>query len=82
MSARRLTLLAVSAALIAATGCGFLKKKEPPPADSTAVVATAAPVTEADVPTAEDFEDEAFTAITAQNFTTQLNELKKEIEAK
>jgi hypothetical protein len=82
VSTRRIALFVVVAGLFAGAGCGFLKKKEPPPADSAPVAAAPAPVADTDVPTSEDFEDEAVTKITAQNFTSELSELKKEIEAK
>jgi hypothetical protein len=82
VTARRIAFLIVSAGLLAATGCGFLKKKDPPPADSTVAPVVAAPVADTDVPTSEDFEDDAFSKITPANFTTELGELKKEIEAK
>lgn len=45
---------------------------------STAVAETPPPVE--DAPTPEDFEDEAFEKITAQNFEAELARLKKEIE--
>lgn len=82
MSTRKIAVFVAVAALAAASGCGFLKKKEPPPADSAPPPASAAPIAESDVPTSEDFEDEAFTKITAANAASEFAELKKAIDAK
>jgi hypothetical protein len=91
MSAR----LLLACALVLSVGlgsCRFLKKKEdsapaatvtaapppvapaPPPVAST----TVAPV--ADPPTTEDYEEEAFEKITAENFEGELTKLEKELE--
>ena len=75
-------------------GCKSLLRKRQATDESpsaTATVVAAPPVAAAppappvaaptvDVPTPEDFEDEAFEKITAQNFQAEFTRLKKEIE--
>ncbi|HEV8550969.1 MAG TPA: hypothetical protein VGQ57_18105 [Polyangiaceae bacterium] len=85
-------LLCLLAPLLA---CGMLKKKNattepsavasapPPPPPPPAVTATAAPevkVSDEQIPTSEDFEDEAFEKVTAKSYKTELDTLKKQIE--
>jgi hypothetical protein len=58
-----------------------------PPAVSVAVAKPAAPaepppVTDEAIPTAEDFEDEAFEKVTDANYKPELDTLRKEIEGK
>jgi hypothetical protein len=76
----------------------LLKKREPvtTEASASAVAASAsvavvpptppasAVAAESDdaIPTSQDFEDEAFEKVTAQNFKAELDRLKKEIEKK
>jgi hypothetical protein len=58
----------------------------PPPAVSVAAVNTAPPepppVPDESVPTAEDFEDEAFEKVTDKAYKAEVDALKKEIEGK
>jgi hypothetical protein len=59
----------------------------PPPAVSVAVAKPAAPVepppvTDEAIPTAEDFEDEAFEKVTDSTYKPELDTLRKEIEGK
>jgi len=54
----------------------------PEPAASVAPVAAAEPpLDEATIPAPQDFEDEAFTKVTAANFKAELAKLNKEIAA-
>jgi hypothetical protein len=54
----------------------------PPPAVTTAApAATASAAAASDLPTAEDFEEEAAKEITAANLDAQLDALEKEINA-
>jgi hypothetical protein len=53
---------------------------EPPPAATTAAPAPA-PSAESDLPTEEDFEEEAAKQVTAANLDAQLDALEKEINA-
>jgi hypothetical protein len=53
---------------------------EPPPAATTAAPAPA-PTAERDLPTEEDFEEEAAKEVTAANLDSQLDALEKEINA-
>jgi hypothetical protein len=86
-------LFALSASLLA--GCGLLKKKQPEPAPSASQVAIVAPppapappvpaeVTVADeaIAAPEDFEDEAFEKVSDKTYKSELDSLKKDIEAK
>ncbi len=93
MKHRLLPLVCALAFAVGLGGCRFLKKKEdaapvatltavptpvapaPPPAASTVAAAPAA-----DPPTTEDYEEEAFEKITADNFETELATLEKEFE--
>jgi len=78
-------------------GCGVLKKKQPEPAASASQAAAptpppavpppaapAAEVTVADdaIPAPEDFEDEAFEKVSDKTYKSELDSLKKEIQAK
>ena len=78
-------------------GCSILKKKQPDPAASASVAAapiaaapaTAVPTPEPEATVAdeaiaapEDFEDEAFEKVSDATYKTQLDGLKKDIEAK
>jgi hypothetical protein len=91
------SLLSLACAALLVSGCGMLKKKQPEPAASATQVAaplpppvppaplpTPAEVTVADeaVATPEDFEDEAFEKVSEKTYKTELDSLKKEIEAK
>src|SRR5687767_12386988 len=88
-------LLALSALLIG--GCGLLKKKQPEPAPSASQVALVPPppapvpaapaepeVTVADeaIAAPEDFEDEAFEKVSDKTYKSELDSLRKDIEAK
>jgi hypothetical protein len=76
-------------------GCGVLKKKQPEPAASATQAAAPTPppiptpapapeVTVADeaIAAPEDFEDEAFEKVSDKTYKSELDSLKKEIEAK
>lgn len=80
----RLAPLAVL--LLLAAGCA---KDPPPPAEPApapeptpaAPAPAPAPTAESDIPTEEDFEEEAAKEVTAANLDAQLDALEKEINA-
>jgi hypothetical protein len=78
-------------------GCGMLKKKQPDPVASATVAAAptaaapaiavptpepAATVADEAIAAPEDFEDEAFQKVSDKTYKTELDGLKKDIEAK
>ena len=89
-------LLGLVCGTLALSGCGMLKKKQPEPAASATQIAAPLPppvapaplptpaVTVADeaVATPEDFEDAAFEKVSDKTYKSELDSLKKEIEAK
>ena len=91
-------IVALTLGVLLIGGCGVLKKKQPEPAASAsqAVVPTPPPVTPPPAPAAapevtvadeaiaapEDFEDEAFEKVSDKTYKSELDALKKAIEAK
>lgn len=69
----------------AASASAAVVAAPPPPAVSVAVAKPAAPpepppVPDESVPTAEDFEDEAFEQVTEKTYKAEVDTLRKEIE--
>jgi hypothetical protein len=75
---RRLLLPAL--VVLAFTGCKKAET-EPPPLPSASAAPAAAPAI-AEVPTPEDFEQQAIDQINPQNMETELDKLEKEIGTK
>ncbi|HKY41123.1 MAG TPA: hypothetical protein VJN18_34555 [Polyangiaceae bacterium] len=91
-------VVALTLGVLLIGGCGVLKKKQPEPAASAsqAAVPTPPPVTPPPAPapapevtvadeaiaSPEDFEDEAFEKVSDKTYKSELDALKKEIEAK
>ncbi len=90
-------IVALTLGVLLLGGCGVLKKKQPEPAASASQVAAPLPppvvpppaapeaeVTVADeaIAAPEDFEDEAFEKVSDKTYKSELDSLKKEIEAK
>jgi hypothetical protein len=80
-------LAPVAALLLLAASCAKKEEPapapapEPPPAATTAAPAPAPSAAVDDVPTEEDFEEEAAKEVTAANLDAQLDALEKEINA-
>jgi hypothetical protein len=91
-------IVALTLGVLLIGGCGVLKKKQPEPAASASAAAVPVPppvaaapatpapaeVTVADeaIAAPEDFEDEAFEKVSDKTYKSELDSLKKEIEAK
>ncbi len=67
--------------LLGAIGCSKKKTSNTSPtsADSAAAASPASSVNDSQIPTEEDFEEEAAQKVTAQNMDDQLDKLEKEI---